>query len=181
MEIKEYHLQTTVSSLEGPSKEQIIVFNQWAATALDKYHKESKASFVFRIDGKEHNIILSWESRFTKNAMKERKKMAEEGGVALAMFVMSVLLDYRYVEQSEIGDGVDYRFIKDIPDPNSLNFLANNLYVEVSGLLEETPTNNLANRIKIKHAQIEKGFKHGEPASVIITLFNNPVTVKEKH
>ena len=60
--------------------------------------------------------------------------MANHGGVAIAMFVMSVLLGYSYVEQTEIGDGVDYNFMKHEPDENELNFLSSGHYVEVSGI-----------------------------------------------
>jgi hypothetical protein len=99
----------------------------------------------------------------------------------MAWFVMSVLLDYNYVEQSEIGAGVDYRFMKSEPNDDDLNFLDDYHYVEVSGILEELGTNTLKRRVKDKHSQIMRGSKQTEPSSVIVTLFCTPITVKEIH
>lgn len=98
-----------------------------------------------------------------------------------ASFVMSVLLNYVYVEQTEIGDGVDYRFKQAEPDDDDLNFLDDYHYVEISGILQESKTNTLKGRIKDKHDQIKRGGKRDKSSSVVVTLFNSPVTVKEIH
>lgn len=179
--MEEYKLNQTIDALIGPPKEQIIVQNYWAATALDKYHKNSNAVFEFVIHGESRKAILSWNSEFSKVAMKENKDIANQGGVALAWFVMSVLLNYKYVEQTEIGDGVDYFFRESAPNDDELNFLDNNHYVEVSGILKESETNTLKKRIKGKHNQISRGNKNENNSSVIVTLFSKPITVKEIH
>ena len=113
--------------------------------------------------------------------MKEDVDLANEGGVALAWFVMSVMLNYKYVEQSEIGDGVDYLFKEAVPGDDDLNFLENYHFVEVSGILQESKTNTIKQRLKDKHAQINRGKKRNEPSSVIVTLFSEPKTIKEIH
>lgn len=179
--MEEYDLNQTINTLIGPPKEQIIVQNFWAATALDKFHNNSSVEFEFVIHGESKRAILHWNSEFSKLAMKENKDIANQGGVALAWFVMSVLLNYKYVEQTEIGDGVDYFFRESAPNDDELNFLENNHYVEVSGILEESETNTLRKRIKDKHNQISKGNKSGESSSIIVTLFSKPKTVKEFH
>ncbi len=176
-----YHLDATKAKLSGPTQEQIITCNQWAATAFDRYHSGSKAEIGFDIDGTAAKANLAWDSNFSKAAMKEDKDIANHGGVAMAWFVMSVLLDFGYVEQSEIGDGVDYRFKKAEPDDEDLNFLDDYHYVEISGILQETRTNTLKGRIKDKHEQINRGGKRDKPSSVIVTLFNAPTTIKEIH
>jgi len=94
---------------------------------------------------------------------------------------MSVLMDYHYVEQTEIGDGVDYRFMKSEPKDDDLNFLDEFHYVEISGILTESKTNTLKARLKDKHSQINRGGKNDKPSSVIVTLFELPKTVKEIH
>jgi hypothetical protein len=177
----EFNLNQTVERIVGPPKEQIVVHNYWAATAFDRFHKESKAEIEFLLHGVSKKAILSWDSNFSKAAMKEDKDIANHGGVAMAWFVMSVLLDYSYVEQSEIGDGVDYCFSKTVPSDDDLNFLNDSHFVEVSGILEESKTNTLVGRIKYKHQQIQRGGKRTEPSSVIVTLFSAPRTVKEIH
>lgn len=113
--------------------------------------------------------------------MKEKIDMANHGGVAMAWFVMSVLQGFTYVEQSEIGEGVDYRFKIAEPQDDDLNFLDDYHYVEISGILEESKTNTLKGRIEYKHAQIKRGSKKDKTSSVVVTLFNAPSTVKEIH
>lgn len=177
----QYHLDITRTKLKGPTDAQIITCNQWAATGLDKFHINSEAEIEFDIDGVVTTAKLLWDSKFSKAAMKEEKDMANHGGVALAWFAMSVLLDYRYVEQTEIGDGVDYRFMKQEPNDDDLNFMDNFHHVEISGILREYKTNTLKGRLKVKHEQIDRGGKRNESSSVIITLFSQPKTVKEIH
>ncbi len=179
--MEEYHIDLTKEKLNGPTMEQIITHNQWAATAFDKFHSDSKAVIEFSIDGTATKANLEWDSKFSKAAMKEEIDMANHGGVAMAWFIMSVLQDYTYVEQSEIGDGVDYRFKKAEPADDDLNFLDDYHYVEISGILQESRTNTLKGRIKDKHDQINRGGKKDKSSSVIVTLFNTPTTVKEIH
>lgn len=179
--MNEYHLDETKTKLTGPTTAQIETCNQWAATALDKYHEKSTAIIEFEIDGASTKAKLSWDSNFSKAAMKEEIDMANHGGVALAWFLMSVMQDYTFVEQSEIGDGVDYRFMKNEPDDDDLNFIGNFHYVEISGILQESKNNTLKGRIKDKHAQINRGGKRDETSSVIVTLFSEPKTIKEIH
>lgn len=179
--MEEFKLEQTLTKLKGPSKELIAVNNQWAAIGLDRYHENSTAEIEFILEGISKKAKLSWNSEFSKAAMKEDKDIANHGGVAMAWFVMSVLFDFGYVEQSEIGDGVDYRFKKSEPSDDDLNFLDENHYIEVSGILEESKTNTLVGRIKKKHKQIEKGEKSDQVSSIIVTLFNQPKTVKETH
>ncbi|MHB1107628.1 MAG: hypothetical protein ACYCZ2_14830 [Lutibacter sp.] len=168
-------------SLKGPTKEQIVVGNQWAAVALDKFHNKSTAKIKFSINKIEEDAIIEWDSNFSNAAMKEHVDMANHGGVAMAFFLMSVLSNYGYVEQTEIGDGVDYRFKESEPEVDDLNFLADFHYVEVSGILKESTTNTLKNRIKIKHDQIRRGGKRDKSSSVVVTLFSQPATVRETH
>lgn len=179
--MEEYNLNQTIEKLSGPPKEHIIVHNYWAATGFDRYHNNSKAEIEFIIEGVAKKANLSWDSNFSKATMKEDIDIANHGGVAMAWFVMSVLLDYNYVEQSEIGDGVDYRFMKSEPNDDDLNFLDNYHYVEISGILQESKTNTLKGRIKDKHEQIKKGGKRNKQSSVVVTLFSQPKTVKEIH
>ncbi len=176
-----YRLELTLEKLKGPSREQVSVNNQWAIVGLNRYHKDSKATIHFRIDGNVDQALLVWNSDFPQAAMKEEKYIAFHGAEAMAWFVMSVLMDYQYVVQSEIGDGVDYCFMKNEPHEQEENFIAQPHYIEISGLLEESKTNTLERRINEKHEQIKKGKKCNEPSSVVVTLFQQPITVKELH
>ncbi len=96
--MEEYSLNQTLDNLKGPTLEQIVFHNQWAAVAFDRFHLNSQSSIKFILDGVEKLVNLKWDSKFSKSAMKEDVDMANHGGVAMAWFVMSVILDYSYVE-----------------------------------------------------------------------------------
>lgn len=182
--MKSIHLNATIERLLGPTREQILVGNQWAATALDHYHKGGTAIFEFELDGVRRSARIVWDTQFSRAAMRERVDMANHGAVALAMFVMAVLLDYRYAEQTEIGEGVDYQFMQQPPADDDLNFLKGGHHVEVSGIFEESTSNTLVARIRDKHRQVRQGKRKVQtngPISVIVTLFQQPKTVKEAH
>src|ERR1700704_1553721 len=98
--LQSYHLDDTLDSLNGPTKNQIIVWNQWAATALNLYHKNSQSNIEFILDGIDYKYSLKWDSDFSNAAMKERKELASQGGISLACFIMSVLLNFKYVIQT---------------------------------------------------------------------------------
>lgn len=179
--MEKYHLDLTKETLEGPSVEQIIFYNQYAAKALNIFHKNSHAYLELNIEGTSKSVDLEWDSNFKSSTMKEKIDLAHYGGVALAWFIMSVILEFRYVTQTEIGSGLDFSFKKEIPDEDDLNFLENSHYVEVSGILQETKSNTLQKRVKDKHNQIEKGSLRDTESSVIVTLFSAPKSVKELH
>jgi hypothetical protein len=178
--MKKHHLDETIRELKGPTSAQITVNNQWAAVGLDLFNSNSKTIFNFTIDDNAEKIELEWDSNFSKAAMKEELYIAYYGGESLAWFLMSILYGYKYLEQTEIGTGVDYRFMKNEPNDNDLNFLEESHYVEISGIIKESKTNTLKRRIIDKHNQIDKGGKQG-PSSVIVTLFSEPITIKEIH
>ncbi len=174
-----YHLNQTLDSLTGVSKTLIKVKNEWAAVALNKFHNDSKVDYEFNIDGEEINCTLEWDSNFEPGGYKEKNDIAKEGAESLAFFVMSILLNYHYANQSEIGEGVDWGFQNNRPESD--NFYIGCHYVEVSGIIEEKSSNKGTYRIKAKHTQIEKGTRKDEQTSVIVTIFKSPITIKEIH
>lgn len=175
----EYHLDQVIEKLKGASKEQIAVFNQWAAVGLNQYHPDSVANFDLIIHGETIKASIKWNSEFPQYAMREKKHIAEDGGVSMAFFIMSVLLDYKYVIQSEIGEGVDYSFHKLAPEDD--NFYKECHYIEISGILEQNDTNTIDKRIREKHNQIKRGSRNNGSSSVIVTLFQKPLSIKEIH
>lgn len=177
-----FHLDDTLQTLSGPTKEQIKVKNQWAVTAFRKYHTSDTLLISMKIDNAERKIELKFDTSFSSSAMKEDIDKAHHGGESMAWFLMSVILGYKYLVQTEIGEGCDYRFSKEIPSDDDLNFLSNEFEnIEISGILEESNTNTVQSRINKKHKQINKGTRSSEPSSIIVTLFKNPLVVKEKH
>ncbi len=177
----EFHLDETVDFLRcGASKESILTNNQWAAVGLDHFHHGSQAEFLFSVDGDEQRIFLSWNSDFQKLSMRETKYIAEHGGVSLAYFIMSVLLGYRTVVQTEIGDGVDYMFAKEEILNHDDIFAIVGVFVEVSGI-HHGDRSSISNRVRIKHGQIDAGGRRGSATAVIVACLNRAETMYETH
>lgn len=60
--------ESNISNACRPIKGAIIVYNQWAATALNKYHPASKVLFVIQIDNSNKiEIELKWNSDFSSD------------------------------------------------------------------------------------------------------------------
>ena len=70
---REYYLDETLRILEGPTPEQITVYNQGAAIALDFFHPNSRVSFNCMIDGSNVTIPINWNSNFSKAGFREGK------------------------------------------------------------------------------------------------------------
>jgi hypothetical protein len=98
-----------MEKLKGPTNAQIISHNQWAATAIDKYHFDSKATFEFDIEGIKTSASLSWDSEFSKSAMKEEKDMANHGGV---VDQSTFYTDLKNTTFQDNADKAIHRFIK---------------------------------------------------------------------
>lgn len=168
--LTEYHLHTTTETLQGASKELITVKNQWAAVGLDQSYDNSQANFTVSIDGTSHQLLLKWDSSFPKDAMKNKHNIAEFGGVSLAFFVMSQLLNYNYLLQTEIGEGVDYWFTK-IEELDDTVLEGDGIYVEISGILDGSEA-DIGRRRKKKHQQINNGSRRNEPAAIFISCLS---------
>lgn len=179
--IQEISLDYIIEILKGPTKEEIIYKNQHAVIALNNFHSDSKTVWTFSLDNVYTNYLLIWDSQFSTTTAKEKTEIVNHGAVAIAYLVMSCIRGYKYVEQTEIGTGVDYRFRFEEPEDEELNFIDDFHYVEISGIFEENQSNTLRARINKKHKQIEKGSKTGIDSSVVITLFSTPETVYETH
>lgn len=180
-DLREFHLDDTIKHLvRGASPESILVNNQWAAVGLDDFHGNSGTEFLFRIDGVEERVVLKWNSDFERLSMRETKYIAEHGGISLTYFLMSVLLGYKTVVQTEIGDGVDYMFAKEEILNTDDIFSFDGLFVEVSGIYDGD-SNSVQGRVRTKHGQIDAGERRTSNAAVCVTCLRTAETQLEKH
>ncbi len=119
-------------------------------------------------------IPISWNSDVNKNGYKETKKFTEKGAEALSFFLALELTEYNQIEEAAIGTGIDYwlGFDEDHEKYDELNFFQARL--EVSGILTETPENNLNKRVREKKNQTKPTDGTGLPAYVSIVEFSSP-------
>lgn len=138
-------------------------------------HNSHKSGCVLDIIGETvEKISLNWSSVVIKNGYKETTKFTEKGAEALSFLLALKYTDYNFLEESVIGTGVDYwlGYDEEHEKFDEYNFL--HARMEVSGILKETPTNNIKTRIKGKKAQTKPTDSTGLPAYISIIEFSTP-------
>ncbi len=139
-----------------------------------EHNKHTTGSEVDVSGDQNLKIPLNWSSIVNKNGYKETKKFTEKGAEALSFFLAFELTDYNLIEEAVIGTGVDYwlGYDEDHEKYDEINFFHARL--EVSGILKETPDNNLSRRIREKKNQTKPTDATGLPAYVSIIEFSTP-------
>ena len=87
--------------------------------------------------------------------------------MCLALSIAAQLTDFKYVETSKIGEGIDFWLSK----TDESNFFAR---LEVSGIRKETKDNAIKKRLKIKLTQTNQSDKTNLPVYVSIIEFSKP-------
>lgn len=112
---------------------------------------------------------LIWETEFTeklKKAHQDKNKMTEDAAVFLSLSLMLELTDYTNFLVSEGNNGIDYWMTN---DSDELEFSAR---LEISGINEKKPSNNIKTRKKTKIKQTKQSDSTKLPAFISIIEFS---------
>ena len=115
-------------------------------------------------------IELSWQMIITdkmKATYKDDNRITDYAAMCLALSIAAQLTDFKYVETSKIGEGIDFWLSK----TDESNFFAR---LEVSGIRKETKDNAIKKRLKIKLTQTNQSDKTNLPVYVSIIEFSKP-------
>jgi len=122
---------------------------------------------------------LNWNKPVKINGYKEPKKYTEKGAEAISFFLTSHFTGFKVIEEAVIKTGpertgIDYwlGYSEDHEDYDADNFMRARL--EVSGILEETPSNTVKSRAAGKKRQVFPTDKTGLPAFISIVEFSSP-------
>jgi len=113
--------------------------------------------------------ILSWKTQFNEKLKKthqDKNKTTEDAAVFLSLSLMLELTDYTTFEVSEGNNGIDY-WLSD--DNDELEFSAR---LEISGIKQKIPSNNIKTRIKSKIKQTKQSDNSNLPAFISIIEFS---------
>jgi len=149
--------------------------------AMDSQNKNSGSVLIPHND--DDNLVSAEHSIVWRKVIDERmrrshgndKQTTDFGAMFISLILISSLdeirslIDYDKVsfETSVLGTGIDFWLSKS-DDP--LNFAAR---IEVSGIRQTAPTNNIDTRRKLKEEQVTKSDGSGLPAFVSIFEFSN--------
>lgn len=106
-----------------------------------------------------------------RRSWRDDIEATEYAAVGIAALLSESLLNLSIVERSYIGTYVDYILGKMSPD-NS--FFLEKAKLEVSGIGQETPTNTVNQRIRVKLNSVKKATDKELPSYIIVVEFGTP-------
>lgn len=118
-------------------------------------------------------LNLTWTSIVDNQVLrnwKDLQEATEYGATAIAILLAKELTEFTCIERSSKGLGFDYW----LGDENDFGIFQNKAKLEISGILEESETNTLETRTKIKESQTKKSAFLNMNAHICVMEFSNP-------
>lgn len=142
-----------------------------ALICLD-YNKH-KGSVELKVEGiRKGDFVISWKNRITlrmRNTWKDLQEATEKGAEGIAILLISHLTNYKIIQRSAKGTGIDYW----MSEKDSILPFQNSARLEVSGLLKKND-NDYKQRIKKKKKQTEQSDNTNIPAYIAVVEFESP-------
>lgn len=116
------------------------------------------------------SLALSWHTLITNKiaaTYKDENRTTDHAAMCLALLIADQLTDFKYIESSKSGDGIDFWLSK----TDEFDFFAR---LEVSGIRKATKENPIKKRLKIKLTQTNQSDKANIPVYVFIIEFSKP-------
>ena len=116
------------------------------------------------------SVELFWQTSITDQiaaTYKDENRITDHATMCLALLIAAQLTDFKYVEASKIGDGIDFWLSK----TDEFDFFAR---LEVSGIHKTTKENSIKRRLKIKLTQTNQSDSTNIPVYICIIEFSKP-------
>lgn len=120
----------------------------------------------------EKQFVMKWQNECTaqmKRAYTDTIKVTEETAVGLSLLLTRKLTDYTIVERSWNGTGIDY-WLGYENDP----MFSRAARLEISGILQETPSNTITRRVRVKDKQTDQSDNTSLPAFISVAELSTP-------
>lgn len=157
------------------SEVQLKYFVEGLSVGLERQNK--CIGDILKVTGDEElEFELIWETCSQKihKSWKEPKKIAEAGATAMAFLLCEKLTEFIPTCEAVIGTGVDYwlGYKEGHEKYSDINFI--NARLEISGINQESKTNTVENRVKVKNTQVTQSDKSKLPVYISVTEFSIP-------
>ncbi|MDF2434140.1 MAG: hypothetical protein JWP44_3771 [Mucilaginibacter sp.] len=142
--------------------------------ALEKHGHASGCEVALVNEAQAEQFAVAWSKGVIEAGYKESTKITERAAEAVGFYLSRRNTSYHILEEAIIGTGIDYWLGYDENHVlyDERNFLKARL--EISGIDEETPSNNLKRRIGEKKEQTAKSDDLGIPAYIAVIEFSTP-------
>lgn len=118
-------------------------------------------------------LALEWTTPVdekTRRNWADLQEATEYAATGIAILLAEHLSGFDCIERSSKGTGFDYWLGTEDP----LGVFNGKAKLEISGILEESPTNNLSKRVKEKQSQTTKSSHLGIEANISVSEFSTP-------
>ena len=119
------------------------------------------------------NIQLNWISVVDEKIIRswgDMQEATEYGATAIAILLAKELTQYTCIERSSKGTGFDYW----LGEEDNIGLFQGKVRLEISGILSESTTNTLEQRVRSKEKQTNITAYTNMKAHICITEFSNP-------
>lgn len=107
----------------------------------------------------------------TRRTWNDIQELTEYGATGIAVLLTNKLTEFTVIERApKNGGGVDYYL-----GHKNLDSFEKAARLEISGILEETKSNNISGRIRLKIKQVSR-FRNDLPVYVVVIEFGKPTS-----
>lgn len=163
--------------LPGIHKDSCAHYYSACMTTL--HRSGHKDGVVMQLDGdRKGNISLHWDDYYDESidrTWKEINYCTDHAAVCVSCMLAINETEYTIIERSCKGDGFDYWLGK-----KGDGLFGHAARLEISGILQESTTNTVEKRLKIKIKQTEQSDESRLPAYISIVEFGKPKAIFKK-
>jgi hypothetical protein len=165
-------LEKLNEGIEGVSTGFGGIMYEALLVCLNSQNHNSGIALPITTNSEISTFTIDWAGQIDENIIrshKDKNRTTDYGAMGLSVLLALKLTDYTGYTTSQKGDGVDFWL-----ETEDEMFAAR---LEISGIMEETKSNSVEKRLKIKLKQTNQSDKSFTPAFVSIIEFKKPMGV----
>lgn len=159
-------------SFMGLTPEIGSYMRQACIVCLDSQSHKSGAEFSVN----DQKTLIQWAQEVDDKIMRnwrDLQEATEYGASAISVLLAERETNYTCLERSSKGSGFDYY----LGDEDDFGIFQHKAKLEISGILSETKTNTVKQRVKEKKDQVDKYAKENMQAHICVTAFSAPKAI----
>lgn len=133
-----------------------------------------KSGINYELKGVKNEVItLNWSQKVNskvKRNWSDLQEATEYGATGIAISLAEKYSEFDTIERSSKGTGFDFW----LGEEDEIEIFQRKARLEISGILNESKTNTVSKRVKLKINQVKASNNLGLKAHISVTDFNSP-------
>lgn len=132
---------------------------------------------VLDSDATEKYCEVRWSASITDKLLRSHalRQATDHAACAIALLLIQKLTEFAAIEMAPIGTTVDYYLVPQGREEDDFLIFNGTARLEISGILQESPTNSVESRIKEKLKRLLPDYDDdNHPTYVIVVEFSQP-------